>query len=228
MKLNVSSDCFFFVIPWLCWNIPAKITTDCMKLFKRQHPQAETREQYRLMLQNTRMKSRGRLLFLCHVILVLHNSYIIRVNSPVLLIHHKEILLFTLGVGGTKELRFWLVGVNTSPLNQSQHLPLCSCTWKEKSLLTVSERHNFDGGDGHFIGHTLTNKWRLTTDKDIRLVVLHISFQVSRGGHSKTKWSIITEKNISWSLIDLHLDVSVKLHLRAGNTINTKRFIVLW
>lgn len=39
----------------------------------------------------------------------------------------------------------------------------------------------------------------------------------------------MTEKNISWSIIVLHLEVSVhmKLHLWAGNTINAKRFILL-
>lgn len=107
MKLNVPSDCLFFVIPWFCWSIPAKITTDCMKLFERQHPQAETRGQYRLMLQNTQMKSRGRVLFICHVILVLQNSYSIRVNSPFLLIHHKEILLFAPNWGWGGEQWSW-------------------------------------------------------------------------------------------------------------------------
>lgn len=45
----------------------------------------------------------------------------------------------------------------------------------------------------------------------------------------KMEHNIITEKNISWSIIILHLEVSVhvKLHLWAGMTIDAERFIQL-
>lgn len=65
-------------------------------------------------------------------------------------------------------LRFWLAGDNTSPLNQDWDLPLCSFTCKKlikkTSFRTLFGFRLWQRGK-HLIGHTVTGKRCLTTDK---------------------------------------------------------------
>lgn len=84
------------------------------------------------------------------------------------------------------------MGNNNSPLNQNPHLP----------FVPGPERKNIQKRSSLFFGVVLSRTgkgWgQLQINKashnwggqDIQLVVLHISFQVSKGGRSKTKWNI--------------------------------------